>query len=583
MVRRTVSSTILILGFALMGVQPAQANTPLTRAVVSSLLNQVRLLPKSKPARKAQLTDVLKPGDGIVTSRRSLAELRFNDGSLARMGEQAVFRFIPKTRSFRLSNGTVLMLIPPGQGRTQVRTPNVTAGIRGSALMIRYDKATDTSTVIALTNSQISVTNRDQTQTQVLEAGQAVVTSGDRIVGSYDVNLAELYRTSPMLKDLDMDNPDAPVKDKAIAQVREETLEGIRSQRSFAEGEGSDLTAEFRLSEVNVDSVVADETGRPFGSAVPTLPEMDPDMEISGEGSFPGPAIGVNGPLDKEGNNEITIPTVVTPPVIVTPPVDPVLQPPVAVDPPVVEPPIVADPPIFVEPPIAVDPPSVIEEPPIAADPPFIDDQVVLDSPPLDGGDLALPGGDDLIGEVDVDNAPIADGGDLPDGIIPGLGDFDGAVLQPEVDGPIVNPVDSEFPGSDALIGELEVDNTPISGGEDALPDGIPSLDSFDGAALQPAEQNDDLGIGDSADVPDVVPTESIPVIDDAVMENPASDNGTLIDLTVTIGGESTVIEGVIPGDGVTVIQSPVSTDSAADQSADVPQPATEGNGLIDF
>ena len=534
MVRRTVSSTIFILSLVLMGGQAAQANTPLTRAVVSSLRNQVRLLPNRQPARKARVSDVLAPGDGIVTSRRSLAELRFNDGSLARMGEQAVFRFIPKTRSFRLSNGTVLMLIPPGQGRTQVRTPNVTAGIRGSALMIRYDKVTNTSTVIALTNSQISVTNRDQTQTQVLAAGQAVVTVGDEIVDSYDVDLQELYRTSKLLKDLEMNNPDAEVKDEAIAQVREETLEGIQSQRNFALGEGRDLTETFRLSELNVDSVIADETGRPFGTALPGVNSIvDPESA-----RFPGRSIGVDGRFEKEDmpialpvaqpaaveQLPVTTITEAQPPVIeaITEAQSPVIEPSVVVSP-VIEPPVVE--PIFTESPVAdnpVDTVPVIEE--IASD-------------------VAAP-----------DNTPISGLDSLPEAIPSDLVDGIGALELPEesVEEPTsfddLSPPESEVLSIDAPVSDNLGDNLPGGddiGGEVTVPDvvePIAEIDSFPEAVPLPGE--DTAALGPPVDFDEGFVADGGGQESEANTPEPTTvDLGVTFTVNILVGGEQQNVE----------------------------------------
>jgi len=117
--------------------QKASATTPLTRAVVKRLHNLVQLMPQNRPKRRARRRDTMTPGDGLATGRASLADLRFNDGSLARIGERAVFKFLHRTRTFRLSNGTVLLLIPTGQGRTRVRTRSDAATIRGSALFVR--------------------------------------------------------------------------------------------------------------------------------------------------------------------------------------------------------------------------------------------------------------------------------------------------------------------------------------------------------------------------------------------------------------------------------------------------------------
>ena len=216
----------------------ANANTPLFRAVIQDIYNFVQLMPRKKPKRKARRADAMTPGDGLSTGRSSLAELLFNDGSLARVGERAVFNFLPKTRNFRLNNGTILLLIPPGRGQTNIVTPNATAAIQGSALFVRYDKNTKITLVGALTNSGIEVFNKDASKKQVLKAGQMTVLRNGFFRGLYDFDLRTFYRTSDLVKDLELDKPNSVVvPDPALASVREETVAAIKAQ-PVVEGQG---------------------------------------------------------------------------------------------------------------------------------------------------------------------------------------------------------------------------------------------------------------------------------------------------------------------------------------------------------
>ena len=82
----------------------ADANTRLFRAVIQDLENFVQLKPKKQPRRKANKSDAMTPGDRLSTGRSSLAELVFNDGSLARVGERAVFNFLPLPSSHKISS-----------------------------------------------------------------------------------------------------------------------------------------------------------------------------------------------------------------------------------------------------------------------------------------------------------------------------------------------------------------------------------------------------------------------------------------------------------------------------------------------
>ncbi|MBG1242566.1 FecR family protein, partial [Nostoc sp. NZL] len=215
------------------------AITPLTRAEIQNLRNMVQLIPKDKlKKRPARKLDAMMPGDGLSTGRASLADLRFNDGSLARIGEQALFQFLPKTRDFKLSNGTVLLLIPPGKGQTRIQTPNAAAAIRGSALFVRYDQQTDTTIVGALTNSGIEVSNKEASETQVLEAGQMVIIVKGKFERLYDFDLRNFYETSQLVRELDLNRQSpVPTPDPAITSVQAETAAALEAQPPI-KGEG---------------------------------------------------------------------------------------------------------------------------------------------------------------------------------------------------------------------------------------------------------------------------------------------------------------------------------------------------------
>ncbi|HEY9596912.1 MAG TPA: FecR domain-containing protein [Cyanophyceae cyanobacterium] len=209
----------------------ASAQTALTKAVIESLRNQVRLMPRNQSARSARPSDTMAAGDALATARASMAQLRFNDGSLARLGEQVVFRFVPGTRTFTLSNGTALLLIPPGQGRTGVRTPNAAAGIRGSALFVRYSPETNTTLIGALTNSGIEVFNDTASQRQELKAGTMAVIVNNRIERVYEFDLNTFYQTSELAQGLNLTQTESTASpDAAIALVQSETSEAAEGQ-----------------------------------------------------------------------------------------------------------------------------------------------------------------------------------------------------------------------------------------------------------------------------------------------------------------------------------------------------------------
>jgi hypothetical protein len=266
MVKRSMFShfapciALSIWGAAVLLPSVAHAEVSLNRAVIASLRNKVELLLKNQAPRSAKVRDTMTPGDALSTARAALAELRFNDGSLARIGGQALFRFLPKTRTFNLSNGTMLLLVPPGRGQTRIQTPNAAAGIRGSALFVRYLPDTDVTLIGALTDSGIEITNRDRTQTQPLGAGQIAVVVKNRIEQVYRFDLKTFYDSSELVKGLDLqrsvssNGTSAPV-DQAIAAVRTETSEAVQTQAKLGifngvtAADGQSLDPNFNASQ----------------------------------------------------------------------------------------------------------------------------------------------------------------------------------------------------------------------------------------------------------------------------------------------------------------------------------------------
>ncbi|MEO0647131.1 MAG: FecR domain-containing protein, partial [Cyanobacteria bacterium J06650_10] len=204
----------------------------LTWARVDFLRNRVQLVPQDQQGRRARISDVLSVGDSLRTARASRAELRFNDGSLARIGERATFRFTPNTRNFQLSNGTILLLIPPGRGRSTIQTPNAVTGIQGSALFVRYIPETDTTIVGALTNNPngpMVLFNRDGTEQQALRANEIGVIQGNQITELYEFDGTLFWQSSGLAEGFNYLS-DSSTGSDALDGVRQEIREAISTQ-----------------------------------------------------------------------------------------------------------------------------------------------------------------------------------------------------------------------------------------------------------------------------------------------------------------------------------------------------------------
>lgn len=242
-----LASAICLLG-SLVAPSAVHAQVPLTRADIEALYNDVVYLPESGQARPASLSDWLDLGDALRTAPASRADLRFNDGSLARVGERATFWFVPNTRTFRLSNGTALFLVPPGRGPSTIQTPSVVTGIQGTAVIVRHipevtgsarpDAATTHSgrtIVMALTNNPggpVKVTLANGQSVDLVAGEMAIAANGALEVFEFDLQL--FYETSPLVADLHLDDPNYPDTGAPTDPVRQETLDGLAQQANFA-------------------------------------------------------------------------------------------------------------------------------------------------------------------------------------------------------------------------------------------------------------------------------------------------------------------------------------------------------------
>lgn len=225
----------------------ALAQTSLTWAKVERLRNRVHLIPSGHSARLARVSDVMNIGDALRTTSSARAELRFNDGSLARVGEQATFRFTPNTRNFQLSNGTVLLLIPPGRGRTTIQTPNAVTGIQGSGLFVRVRCLAELTSegycsspvtiVGALTNNPAGAMlayNQSGSEQQQIYAGEMVVIEGDTISQRLEFDLRTFYQTSGLAEGLQLDSPTPPEElSEDLQAVWQEIQDALELQGDF--------------------------------------------------------------------------------------------------------------------------------------------------------------------------------------------------------------------------------------------------------------------------------------------------------------------------------------------------------------
>ncbi|NJM95971.1 MAG: hypothetical protein HC800_01020 [Phormidesmis sp. RL_2_1] len=268
----------LLLGscLSLLWMPWALAQSPtLTRAEIYSFRNTVELLLRGQSPRQARLQDVLVPRDALRTGRNSRAGLLFNEGSLALVGANGRFNFVPGIRTYQLpdgssrsstilqlSSGVALVTSPPGGSGggidTTIETPGGQVQLLAamlppdgpisveeqleftSAAIVIFDPSLNQMQVLALTND-VRVLDPTGENFVLLQGGQTVSITDGLIGPVQDFDLRQFYQTSslaaglgPGQEALIFQEPEAV--QETLRAVRTETLAAIAQQDNRLQG-----------------------------------------------------------------------------------------------------------------------------------------------------------------------------------------------------------------------------------------------------------------------------------------------------------------------------------------------------------
>ncbi len=317
--RSLIPKLILSSLLAVSWITPVQAQRDLlTRAEVYKLLNQVVLLLRRQQPRAARKADILKPLDALQTKARSRAELLFNEGSLARIGSNAIFRFKPGMRRFELPNGVraetifelrngvAVVLNPPGSSGTTVETPQakieflastateaptepniLPISSKSSAIAIVHDGASNTTQAFNLTRQPVKISNLDGTQFKILQAGETLSVKNGVIGDIQTFDLDKFYKTTQLASGLGPGQKalvaqESPRVQEILNAVRKETIAAWESQKLWIEGlctlnsRGGSSTLATNCITTNADDPITNfEENR-----VPVTPERDEDIPV---------------------------------------------------------------------------------------------------------------------------------------------------------------------------------------------------------------------------------------------------------------------------------------------------------------
>ncbi|MGI0490443.1 hypothetical protein ACN4EG_01415 [Alkalinema pantanalense CENA528] len=253
---------ICLVGAVVPGLVPALAQSDLLRrGEVYKVVNTVQVLPNNRPARKAALRDVLVPRDAVKTGSQSRSEVLFNEGSLARIGSNSIFRFTPGMRSFYLRHGTALILSPSQSiaAATQVEFPGGTVAtlppsdggaVSPDQLQMAMLMVVDGSNpenpkvqILALADIDLKITNI-KGETIILKGGEMLMINNGTFSPITTINLKLLYGSTDLALGLgDGDRHNSAIAAEALEiqktfnLIRPSTLAVLRRQEAVAKSQ----------------------------------------------------------------------------------------------------------------------------------------------------------------------------------------------------------------------------------------------------------------------------------------------------------------------------------------------------------
>ncbi len=244
----------------------AQSNL-LTEAEIYKLVERVQIVQKDSQPRSAKIKDEIQPMDAVRTASKSRADLLFNEGSLVRLGGNALFRFTPGTRNFQLNNGTGLFMFVPGQQGGTVVTPEANIATAGSTIWVQHNSGQKTTFVGVLTDNlsqPVTVSNQQGDGTISLKAGQRIAVAEGKVEPPQEMNLNHFYQVCKLAADL---TPGQESLDPSVPPQVQKTISVVRSQATAA---------------MMTQAQTMDSSTEPISQAkppVPCTPEKEPPME----------------------------------------------------------------------------------------------------------------------------------------------------------------------------------------------------------------------------------------------------------------------------------------------------------------
>ena len=208
-----VVAIILIAGPAI------AADAPEKEAHVTQIIKDVQLLPSGSSAQPAALNDKVDENTGVKTGDESRSELTFTDLTITRLSANTVFSFNKAGREVQLDSGAILFRVPKNSGGGSIKTHAVTVGITGTTVIFEYSSLGRGTLTVLEGDAHLALVDHPD-QSKHVRAGQMldVPAGADKLPAPVEVDLSEIMRKSPLIKDF----PPLPSQDLIMAAINDQ-------------------------------------------------------------------------------------------------------------------------------------------------------------------------------------------------------------------------------------------------------------------------------------------------------------------------------------------------------------------------
>ena len=215
----------------------------LGQARVSAILRDVQKTEGNKTG-PAAVGDVIAGGGRITTQGQSLAELKFPDGSVIRIGNNSTFSFDPNDRTVRLDRGTALVSTPPKAEGINIVSGGVSGTVGGDPagktfLVTAYPAESGGAKGAPTGGFGLMVLQGSSATTVAAPSGSVSIAPGQfaLVGGKMDgapkvltVDVGQVFRSSPLVNSFPEPLPTkGAILSTAIQQQGNQSSGGLRS------------------------------------------------------------------------------------------------------------------------------------------------------------------------------------------------------------------------------------------------------------------------------------------------------------------------------------------------------------------